>query len=355
MERTEIEIELLTPMYLGGAMKQPEFRIPSIKGLLRFWLRAIDPNYREWEPKVFGDAGDHGVSPFILRLASPYKRIRICHIMKQPEGSNSPKCLKRGVVPGLKYLAFPMGMGGGERDAISPRQRFRMETLSRRKKGAGITGRYSMAWWALTTIGGIGSRSRRGFGSVRVVDVDSSWKVMNIVRAQSEATSPKEWVNRCRFALKRIDKWFGKNHKDDHFHIGKGTKFALLGTGRGNRRGFGTWSAAMGSFGTRLKNIREQAKPEQKAAFGLPIDGLGLEVSAPNQDRGASPLMATVVYIDGNYYILLTFTKSPVCPDGTELEINEEGVEWESPPDRGMLEQFYSDLSTDAIYRWSVK
>ncbi|MBD3158141.1 MAG: type III-B CRISPR module RAMP protein Cmr1, partial [Candidatus Lokiarchaeota archaeon] len=96
MERTEIEIELLTPMYLGGATKQPEFRIPSIKGLLRFWLRAIDPDYRKWEPKVFGDAGDYGASPFILRLASRYKKIRTCHIIDQPERSNTKKCIQRG-------------------------------------------------------------------------------------------------------------------------------------------------------------------------------------------------------------------------------------------------------------------
>jgi len=353
MERTEIEIELLTPMYLGGAMKQPEFRIPSIKGLLRFWLRAIDPNYRKWEPKVFGDASDHGASPFILRKVGPHKKLRVCHLLEQPEGTNTQKCVKRGL-SGIKYLAFPMGMGGGERNALSPRQRFKIETLSRKKSGAGITGRYSLAWWALTTIGGVGSRSRRGFGSVRIVNVESNWKVMKILQAQATAQSPKKWVDRFRFALGRIGQWFGKQHEDDHFHIGKGTKFALLGT-RGNNKGFGTWDAAMNDFGSKLKDIRGLASPEQKAAFGLPIDGLGLEVSAANQERGASPLMATVVRINSYYYTLLTFSESPVCPEDVELDINEADVEWTAKPDRSMLDRFYDELSEEAVCSWRVK
>jgi len=355
MERTEIEIELLTPMYLGGANRQPEFRIPSIKGLLRFWLRAIDPDYREWEPKVFGDACDHGASPFILRKVGSHKKLRTCHLLKQPEGTNTQKCVKRGL-PGIKYLAFPMGMGGGERNALSPRQRFRIETLTRENDlSSNIIGRYIMAWWALTTIGGIGSRSRRGFGSVRLVDVDSDWELVKLLKKQAEVHSVKSWTTFFGYMLKRIKKAYGSQHDESHFHIGKGTNLALLGTGGGNSRGFGTWDAAMNDFGSKLKDIRDLASPEQKAAFGLPIDGLGLEVSAPNQERGASPLMATIVYIDGNYYILVTFTKSPVCPEGTELEINEGGVEWTAEPKRGMLEQFYSDLSTEAIETWSVK
>ncbi len=43
MKTIEFECETITPMFLAGADgKTPELRPPSIKGLMRFWWRAIN-------------------------------------------------------------------------------------------------------------------------------------------------------------------------------------------------------------------------------------------------------------------------------------------------------------------------
>ena len=41
MDSVEFDLEVVTPMFLGGAnVNDAELRIPSIKGMLRFWWRA---------------------------------------------------------------------------------------------------------------------------------------------------------------------------------------------------------------------------------------------------------------------------------------------------------------------------
>ena len=41
MDSVEFDIEVVTPMFLGGAnTTDAELRVPSIKGMLRFWWRA---------------------------------------------------------------------------------------------------------------------------------------------------------------------------------------------------------------------------------------------------------------------------------------------------------------------------
>jgi CRISPR-associated protein Cmr1 len=41
MDSKEFEVEVVTPMFLGGANNlEAELRVPSIKGMLRFWWRA---------------------------------------------------------------------------------------------------------------------------------------------------------------------------------------------------------------------------------------------------------------------------------------------------------------------------
>lgn len=63
-----------TPMFLKGVDKnKPEFRAPSLKGVLRYWWRAINGHLQlnellEQEGLIFGSAGEAGRSSFNLRI-----------------------------------------------------------------------------------------------------------------------------------------------------------------------------------------------------------------------------------------------------------------------------------------------
>ena len=42
MKKITFGCEVITPMFLSGADGNPELRPPSIKGMMRFWWRAIN-------------------------------------------------------------------------------------------------------------------------------------------------------------------------------------------------------------------------------------------------------------------------------------------------------------------------
>jgi CRISPR-associated protein Cmr1 len=71
-------LETITPLFLTGAdpRGEPELRAASIRGALRFWLRALlggvigDKDLdalRKAEPAVFGST-DTGASPVVVRI-----------------------------------------------------------------------------------------------------------------------------------------------------------------------------------------------------------------------------------------------------------------------------------------------
>ena len=37
----EVEVEAVTPLWIGGASAQAELRPPSVRGCMRFWFRAL--------------------------------------------------------------------------------------------------------------------------------------------------------------------------------------------------------------------------------------------------------------------------------------------------------------------------
>ncbi|MBW2050399.1 MAG: type III-B CRISPR module RAMP protein Cmr1, partial [Deltaproteobacteria bacterium] len=60
METREFEVEVVTPLFLGGAdPRKAELRTPPIKGALRFWWRALYgsddlKDMKEREGEIFG-------------------------------------------------------------------------------------------------------------------------------------------------------------------------------------------------------------------------------------------------------------------------------------------------------------
>src|SRR2546422_901454 len=79
--RFEIPIEPITPLFLGGVeQRQPELRPASVRGALRYWLRALlgavvgtDLGIlRQEERRVFGST--EGVSTITVRLAGSLPR-----------------------------------------------------------------------------------------------------------------------------------------------------------------------------------------------------------------------------------------------------------------------------------------
>ena len=67
IDAAEFEIEVVTPMFLGGAdPTKAELRVPSIKAAMRFWWRALYDgndieNMAKKEAEIFGSVANKAV------------------------------------------------------------------------------------------------------------------------------------------------------------------------------------------------------------------------------------------------------------------------------------------------------
>lgn len=169
----------VSPVF-GGGVKVDGHRKPAdgvtpvrgsaIRGQLRFWWRAVNPQGAgslralfEAEAKVFGAAagGAEGTAGTLdVRVVSQPRGPKAFHVLKQGDQFRS----EQGLEP-LAYGAFPL------RD---PDQAARHSTLHLYEGSWSVNFAYSRdleddvhaALWAWAHFGGLGGRTRRGFGAI---------------------------------------------------------------------------------------------------------------------------------------------------------------------------------------------
>nr|BBH92683.1 hypothetical protein KTA_08820 [Thermogemmatispora argillosa] len=163
MLKAQFEIEVTTPLFLGGADQvTAELRPPSFRGAMRYWYRALIggvtggtlEKVRQREARVFGKS-EHG-SPI---------RVRITAV--QAPSSPSPAFWQDQNRAGIRYLFWSM-LGSSNR---SPRQCYPPGTrftllLTASEKDQQLLQEAIIALWLLIHCGGVGARSRRCAGSL---------------------------------------------------------------------------------------------------------------------------------------------------------------------------------------------
>jgi CRISPR-associated protein Cmr1 len=142
MEKITFECETITPMFMYGVDgKTPELRPASIKGVMRFWWRAIHGNLsldelKRQEGEIFGSTDKK--SSFSIKINAKL----------QTDNTNPLPHKKKG------------DKGYHQKSAFKTSQTFQIEFLD---KNLDLV----KDIFILTTIlGGFGQRSRRGFGSI---------------------------------------------------------------------------------------------------------------------------------------------------------------------------------------------
>ena len=133
-------------MFLNGADgSTPELRAPSLKGALRFWWRAMNGHLSldemsKTEGEIFGDT---------------QKRSKI--IIQEISWVNEPNIVKEAKVPHKPF----------KNDAIDKGFEFTIRCMLSKSEHFNETQLESLVFLTLT-LGGLGNRSRRGFGSVKI-------------------------------------------------------------------------------------------------------------------------------------------------------------------------------------------
>lgn len=193
--KEEYYCELTTPMFLGGAdgtnsHADPEIRPPSIRGGMRWWLRAMMGG-------LIGNNIDH------LKKAEEY-------VFGSSTKSSSVVVKTTGNPESTEYPRLPheTGRKSARRNAFSPNGIIRV-TLSLSphvRKDEEIIfkcAKYSLL--LLLTLGGLGTRSRRGFGSVHLFEerdyqklISEAQETFKILVTTLELEN-KDWIDKPSF------------------------------------------------------------------------------------------------------------------------------------------------------------
>lgn len=154
MESIQLNLETVTPMFLHGYHNEKlELRPPPFKSLFRYWWRAAvgevnKDNLYEQETRLFGNTKRR--SPLSVRISGQVS------------------------LPTANYTPPPHRQGSFEREAYRPSSTFSLTFV------APQLDQYEKIAEISFLLGGVGNRSRRGFGSIRYQD----WSFQNVGELQ---------------------------------------------------------------------------------------------------------------------------------------------------------------------------
>jgi CRISPR-associated protein Cmr1 len=355
-----VHMELVTPAFVGGARprepqnvidpprrERAELRVPSFKGALRFWFRAIDPAFAAHEARWFGGAGrDEGQSACLLRVEPPYEGSDA--LEKEPVPF--PELPQRG--RHLSYVGFSLKAikpnrereGHRAREAVIATTRFKLIVQPRPGHDCPELRRaWLNAIWALGHLGGIGARSRRGFGSLEITSSDGWEDEARKLPLVSRASNPREWKEHMSPVLATLRQ--SRPLPAFHATMDQHSRVALL------KESSSSWDEALGKAGGHLRHFRSKspdhsrendyqevkdhllghaqlARGPARAGFGLPLTFRynsipkgtknGLTFHPSGGERWASPLLIRVVRLGKSYHAV--FVRLASSPPGTKVQ-----------------------------------
>lgn len=174
MTELVFECKSITPIYMTGASQNLELRAPSIKGLMRFWWRALQgeeniKTLREKETKIFGGTGEEGGrSSFSIRLNNIHN-IDTQNYRPLPHHQGGENCTHCKMINSTndrcrKGFSPPAMMEHNFIVILTCRCMPEFFSIDQLK-----------SLFMLTSIlGGIGKRSRRGFGSFMITKTNNT-------------------------------------------------------------------------------------------------------------------------------------------------------------------------------------
>ena len=320
----EAAYRVTTPMFCGGADPETvaELRLPSFKGALRFWWRALAwrrlgrdlAAVREEEAKLFGSS-DGGQSRVAMSMRPPRThQFKKGEILKELRSGQT-------VGDGVRYLGYGLmeafassrkGTRTGELTRPCLRAPFDFRVRMALRTPADVDSLRN-ALVALGTLGGMGARSRKGFGSLSLrslhVDGASDWdppSSPDALGSRIKALYGNGATGRAPSTLPPITAI--SDHSRHLVATGAGADAIVLLNRLGREQvRYRSW----GRYGKILENFKSEQNFEddhdlmkrqpwqrdthpERIAFGLPHNYGGrngqVGPAAPGLDRRASPL-----------------------------------------------------------------
>lgn len=309
-----LAVEVVSPLFTGGADPRggdpaaEGLRVPSLRGALRYWLRAVlaapDPDrLREQEHQLFGSV--EVASPAVLRTwADGSPRVVAWRDVRQGRG---------GGLPGVDYLgavALRETRDAGPRRAIAAGARFRLEIGWRAAEGPSDRQRrlLAAALWLMGRFGSLGSRARRGFGAIQFTEVVSAGfleEAFQVLGPVVGAPSPGALRNEIETAAAELRGLRGNQATREYPNLSVAHAFVFPDGSDGAARPLPSWDGALDRVGQVYREFRREVPVPRRIPFGLPIPMRGR--AGPQVDdlnRRASPLRFRPVRLASGGYAI---------------------------------------------------
>jgi len=166
IQTIKFKCETITPMFLSGADgKTPELRAPSIKGALRFWWRALNANL------VIEKDGKYDYTELKRQESEIFGGTGVANKEKD-KGLRSKVIISIDSQPNETITTHPTPHNKRfSKDAFAIGSRFEM-TINVIENNVMTVEQVKSLFIIISLLGGLGNRSRRGFGSFKITEID---------------------------------------------------------------------------------------------------------------------------------------------------------------------------------------
>lgn len=337
MKKITFEIETITPMFIAGAnQSSAELRAAGIKGLLRFWWRAISSEndakkLLEEESKIFGSSDEKiGGSKFSIRITQPDKQAS--HRFNS-QGRQNP----------VGYMFYSTFMQSGrERPYFPDGSRFNIILSSQNEQCLKIA---SASLWTLIYLGGLGTRTRRGAGNMAIISIKDDDGMCNdtgpdFIPKGGKSEDAAKWLMNNFESARRI---INGDNKTTFISGYSNLSFSRFVIGDSN---YASWREALNNAGAIFKRFRDNnnARIFDTASFGFPIIHRRTTVRGKTGNeffaRRSSPLIFKVIKANNRFYWMVIRLSGELLPNGGVITANGNTQK----PDYGILDEFWTEL-----------
>ena len=316
LKHVKYDLKLVTPAFLAGAnqsFKDCTLRPATLRGLLRWWWRTMHAAHLsrqkllEFEALVWGDTeqcSSIAVSLEDKSVSSKTRKFNKKHVASNLQSTSGSQ--RRRYIQGLFYVSYGLDERGRSRYYRSPGDSWELTMLARERLHKGnlisaesLLRQAKVALWLLARYGGVGSRSRKGFGSLCDLDMADIKDLNDCIRIGAEARNAAGFNDSGQCGTPSLEDMVNPLEID--------TKWAINDY----------WHALDRIGAVYQRFIKDELRdPNDRTALGLPRASSRKQIPAKNNiRRHASPALWSVGTVDKRLMIRLVGFPSKRLPD----------------------------------------
>ncbi len=305
MQEVTFTLRTLTPLFMAGANQAAaELRAPSFRGLMRYWLRALVGGLEGTDSRGLEHVIDAETAIFGATDKGSAVSIRVSRASVEPEEFTEQISVRVGGrwrATGKGYFLWSMAKSGREeRGNLKPARWFFppgthfQVTLYARSGNEMQLKKAVAAFWLLSHLGSVGSRSRRCAGSLAVqIDGDNTtgFPFYTPENAHALKLQIEQGIKDARELYSTHKRSF-REAQFDALAQGACRIWILQ-----DEQPWQNTEIAMQKLGEKLQDYRSHISIGRRKIFGLPL------MPIIKDKRRASPLLLRVAELQNNRYV----------------------------------------------------